>query len=96
MSSWMWIICARCGDGRNAPPFETALFVASSVVSVNRRAMSPAMPASRCFATDGPAPEVAAGAPPGSRYDFFGDEHGKLVLPPGAARPAARRDASNA
>ena len=32
-------------------------------------------------------PEVARGAPPGSQYRFFGDEHGKLILPEGAPRP---------
>ena len=30
---------------------------------------------------------MATGAPPGSRYEFFGDEHGKLILPPGAEKP---------
>lgn len=76
------------GDGRNAPPFETALFVATSVMSVNAPAYVTCDAGLKSFATDGPAPEVAAGAPPGSRYEFFGDEHGKLTLPPGAARPA--------
>ncbi len=74
-------------DGRNAPPFETALFVASSVVSVNQPGYVTCDAGLKSFATDGPVPEVAAGAPSGSRYEFFGDEHGKLVLPPGAARP---------
>jgi D-serine deaminase-like pyridoxal phosphate-dependent protein len=74
-------------DGRNAPPFETALFVATSVVSVNAPGYVTCDAGLKCFATDGPAPEPAAGAPPGSRYEFFGDEHGKLVLPPGAPRP---------
>jgi D-serine deaminase-like pyridoxal phosphate-dependent protein len=31
---------------------------------------------------------VASGAPAGSTYAFFGDEHGRLVLPQGAAKPA--------
>jgi 3-hydroxy-D-aspartate aldolase len=74
-------------DGRNGPPFETALFVASSVVSVNQPGYVTCDAGLKSFATDGPVPEVAAGAPPGSRYEFFGDEHGKLVLPPGAAKP---------
>ncbi|MFS8640701.1 MAG: PASTA domain-containing protein, partial [Symbiobacteriaceae bacterium] len=46
----------------------------------------------KCFATDGPAPELAAGAPPGAHYEYFGDEHGRIVfandgdsLPVGAA-----------
>ena len=74
-------------DGRNVPPFETALFVATSVVSVNQPGYVTCDAGLKSFATDGPLPEVAAGAPPGSRYEFFGDEHGRLVLPPGASRP---------
>jgi D-serine deaminase-like pyridoxal phosphate-dependent protein len=74
-------------EGRNAPPFETALFGATSVVSVNAAGYVTTDGGLKCFATDGPAPEVAGGAPPGSRYAFFGDEHGKLILPEGASRP---------
>lgn len=74
-------------DGHNAPPFETALFVATSVVSTNALGYVTTDAGLKCFATDGPAPEIAAGAPPESRYEFFGDEHGKLILPPGAPRP---------
>jgi 3-hydroxy-D-aspartate aldolase len=75
-------------DGRNAPPFETALFVSTAVVSVNQHGYVTTDAGLKCFATDGPAPVPAAGAPPGSRYEFFGDEHGKLILPPGAQPPA--------
>jgi D-serine deaminase-like pyridoxal phosphate-dependent protein len=39
------------------------------------------------FATDGPKPEIARGAPEGATYAFFGDEHGKLILPEGVAKP---------
>ncbi|HXP31623.1 MAG TPA: DSD1 family PLP-dependent enzyme [Stellaceae bacterium] len=74
-------------DGRNAPPFETSLFVATAVVSVNAVGYVTTDAGLKCFATDGPAPEVARGAPPESRYAFFGDEHGKLILPPSAPRP---------
>jgi 3-hydroxy-D-aspartate aldolase len=78
-------------DGRNAPPFEPALFVQTAVVSVNAAASQGWVTADgglKCFAADGPLPEILAGAPPGSRYEFFGDEHGKVVLPPGSAVPA--------
>lgn len=75
-------------DGRNAPPFETSLFVATSVVSVNAPGYVTTDAGLKCFATEGPMPEPAAGAPPGSCYEFFGDEHGKLFVPAGAARPA--------
>jgi len=74
-------------DGRNAPPFEIALFVATAVVSANAPGYVTTDGGLKCFATDGPAPDVARGAPPGSRYEFFGDEHGKLILAPGAPRP---------
>jgi 3-hydroxy-D-aspartate aldolase len=77
-------------DGRNALPFETALFVQTAVVSVNAAASQGWVTADgglKCFATDGPLPEILSGAPPGSRYEFFGDEHGKVILPPGAAPP---------
>ena len=74
-------------DGRNAPPFETSLFVATAVVGVNQPAYLVTDAGLKSFATDGPLPEPARGAPPGSRYAFFGDEHGKLFVPPGAPRP---------
>ncbi|MBU6508451.1 MAG: DSD1 family PLP-dependent enzyme [Alphaproteobacteria bacterium] len=75
-------------DGRNAPPFETALFVATAVVGVNQPAYLVTDAGLKSFATDGPKPEPARGAPPGSRYEFFGDEHGKLFVPAGVTRPA--------
>jgi 3-hydroxy-D-aspartate aldolase len=74
-------------DGCNAPAFETSLFVATSVVSTNSRGYVTTDAGLKAFATDGPVPEVAKGAPEGSRYEFFGDEHGKLNLPDGAAKP---------
>jgi 3-hydroxy-D-aspartate aldolase len=74
-------------DGRNTPPFETALFVQSAVVSVNARDYVTTDAGLKSFATDGPLPEPALGAPAGSRYEFFGDEHGRLFVPPGAERP---------
>jgi 3-hydroxy-D-aspartate aldolase len=74
-------------DGRNAPPFEPALFLATAVVSANADGYVTTDGGLKSFATDGPAPEVARGAPPGSQYRFFGDEHGKLILPEGAPRP---------
>ena len=74
-------------DGRNAPPFETALFVATAVVSANAPGYVTTDAGLKSFATDGPPPDVARGAPPGSRYEFFGDEHGRLILAAGAPRP---------
>jgi 3-hydroxy-D-aspartate aldolase len=74
-------------DGCNVPAFETALFVATAVVSTNAPGYVTTDAGLKAFATDGPAPEVAIGAPEGSRYQFFGDEHGKLILPDGAEKP---------
>ena len=75
-------------DGRNAPPFETALFVATAVIGVNQPAYLVTDAGLKSFATEGPRPEPTRGAPSGSRYEFFGDEHGKLFVPAAAARPA--------
>jgi D-serine deaminase-like pyridoxal phosphate-dependent protein len=72
-------------DGLNGPPFETALLVQTAVVSVNAPDWVTTDGGIKSFATDGPLPEVASGAPPGSRYQLFGDEHGKLI--PAGPRP---------
>jgi D-serine deaminase-like pyridoxal phosphate-dependent protein len=74
-------------DGRNEMLFETALFVATAVVSAHHDLYVTTDAGLKAFATEGPAPEPARGAPPGSRYEFFGDEHGRLILPPGAPKP---------
>jgi len=74
-------------DGRNALPFETSLFVQTAVVSV----ASAKVPGSyvttdaglKCFATEGPKPEVMSGGPPGAAYAYAGDEHGRLLFAPG-------------
>jgi len=74
-------------EGRNALPFETSLFVQTAVVSTNAPDWVTCDAGLKCFATEGPKPEIARGAPAGSTYTWFGDEHGKLILPPGAPRP---------
>ena len=75
-------------DGRNAPPFETALFVQVAVVSNNAQGYVTCDGGLKCFATENFKPEIASGAPDGSTYTWFGDEHGRLILPEGAAKPA--------
>jgi len=65
-------------DGLNGSPFEMALLVQTAVVSVNGPGWVTTDGGIKCFATDGPLPEVASGADPASRYQLFGDEHGKL------------------
>jgi len=66
-------------------PFKTALFVQCSVVS-NHHPRQPTIDGGfKCFSMDGPLPEIASGAPRGSRYRFYGDEFGKIKLPAGSA-----------
>jgi D-serine deaminase-like pyridoxal phosphate-dependent protein len=67
-------------------PFETTLFMRNSVVSANAEPFVTIDGGFKCFATDGPLPELAAGAPPGARYEYFGDEHGRIVFANGADR----------
>ena len=66
--------------------FEPALFVQASVISANHVGHVTIDAGLKCFATDGPVPDVSRGAPPGTTYKFMGDEHGRLVF----ARPDDR------
>ncbi len=73
-------------------PFEAALFVRTTVVSTNVGGQVTTDGGLKRFASDGPPPEIASGAPDGARYEFKGDEHGRVVfakdgdgLPLGAA-----------
>ena len=76
-------------DGRNALPFETSLFVQTAVVSVASARLPGGYVTTdaglKCFATEGPAPEVMSGGPPGATYAYAGDEHGRLFFTPGTA-----------
>ncbi len=71
-------------DGANEQPFTPSLFVRSSVISANQPGMVTTDAGLKRFATDGPMPRLAAGAPEGSTYRFFGDEFGRVILPDGA------------
>lgn len=73
-------------------PFAPALFVRTAVISANHAGFATTDGGLKRFATDGPLPEIASGAPAGARYRFKGDEHGQVVfardgdsLPLGAA-----------
>ncbi len=68
------------GPRGNAWPFEPALFVAAAVVSANRHNAATTDGGLKAFATDGPPPRVARGAPTDIAYGFMGDEHGRLEL----------------
>jgi 3-hydroxy-D-aspartate aldolase len=77
-------------DGRNAPPFETALFVSTAVVSRNALRSQGWVTVDgglKCFATDVAVPEPFRGAPAGASFKFFGDEHGRMILPEGSKLP---------
>jgi 3-hydroxy-D-aspartate aldolase len=64
----------------NACPFETALIMQNSVVSTNASGFVTIDGGFKCFATDGPTPMVRSGEPGGLRYEFFGDEHGRIIF----------------
>jgi D-serine deaminase-like pyridoxal phosphate-dependent protein len=68
-------------------PFAQSLFVDTTVISANTSGMATADAGLKAFATDGPMPVIASGAPAGSSYRFFGDEYGAVTLPPGASLP---------
>jgi D-serine deaminase-like pyridoxal phosphate-dependent protein len=68
----------------DAQPFEPALFVRTSVISANAAGHVTTDAGLKHFATDGPRPVIARGAPAGAEYHFFGDEHGRIELPEAA------------
>ena len=63
------------------PAFATSLFLHSTVISKNMPGQVTTDAGLKSFATDGPLPLVSAGAPVGTTYSFFGDEHGRLTFP---------------
>lgn len=69
-------------------PFELALHVLATVVSTGPGGRATLNAGTKSMATNGPAPQVILGAPPGTRFAFGGDEQAALTLPPGA--PPAR------
>ena len=71
-------------DGVDVPPFETALLVQTAVVSANAPGYVTVDAGVKSLATDGPVPLVADGK---GRYDFAGDEHGRITIAD-AVRPA--------
>lgn len=61
------------------PPFETSLFVQTTVISANRSGLATTDAGYKAFATDAEPPLIAAGAPDGAAYFFFGDEQGGVL-----------------
>jgi D-serine deaminase-like pyridoxal phosphate-dependent protein len=72
-------------DGCGAPdgdwPFQPALFMATTVVSAQHRALRTCDAGLKAIHSDGPPPRVVAGAAPGSRWRSMGDEHGAIIHP---------------
>ena len=65
----------------------TSLFVQTTVISSNVVSRPTTDAGLKAFATDGPLPTIAAGAPQPAYYKFMGDEQGAVVLPAGTHLP---------
>ncbi len=61
-------------------PFETSLFVQTTVISATMPGLVTTDAGLKSFATEAGAPVIASGAPAGANYFFFGDEQGGLML----------------
>jgi 3-hydroxy-D-aspartate aldolase len=62
-------------------PFRTSLFVQSMVLSNNHPGSATLDAGFKSFAMDGPVPLAHLGAPKGAKFQFYGDEFGKLTWP---------------
>lgn len=71
-----YLACDLTGDGPDASPFQSALFVEASVVSANAKGMVTVDAGLKAFATEGHPPRPVSME---ARYAFMGDEHGALV-----------------
>jgi D-serine deaminase-like pyridoxal phosphate-dependent protein len=60
-------------------PFETSLYVQTTVISANRNHLATTDAGFKSFATDAGPPQIASGAPKGASYFFFGDEQGGIT-----------------
>lgn len=79
-----YLACDLTGDG--TARFRPALFVWTRVLSNRQAGFVTTDAGTKCFATDGPPPAVADGAPPGSTYAMFGDQFGRIDLAAGSDR----------
>jgi 3-hydroxy-D-aspartate aldolase len=61
-------------------PFETSLFVQTSVISASMPGLVTTDAGLKSFATEAGAPIIHSGAPDGANYFFFGDEQGGIML----------------
>ena len=69
-------------------PFQTSLFVQTTVISANREGLATTDAGLKAFATDAGSPAIASGAPPGASYFFFGDEQGGVIYSGGETKLA--------
>jgi D-serine deaminase-like pyridoxal phosphate-dependent protein len=63
----------------STPPFPTALFVQTTVISANHDGLATTDAGFKAFATDAGPPQIVSGAPSGATYFFFGDEQGGIL-----------------
>jgi D-serine deaminase-like pyridoxal phosphate-dependent protein len=77
----------RAADG-GALPFQQSLYVLATVVSNRRPGEITVDAGTKALAVNGPVPDFVIGAGEGARYRFWGDEHGIVTLPQGAATPS--------
>ncbi len=70
------------------PPFETSLFVQTTVISAALPQLCTTDAGLKSFATDAGPPVLASGAGPSASYFFFGDEQGGVLCGEAADRPA--------
>ena len=61
-------------------PFESSLFVQSTVISAAIPGLATTDAGLKSFATEAGAPIIHSGAPEGASYFFFGDEQGGIIL----------------
>ncbi len=78
-------VWTKAGD---APPFETALFVQTTVISAALPQLCTTDAGLKSFATDAGPPVIAKGAGATASYFFFGDEQGGVLCGEAADRPA--------
>jgi D-serine deaminase-like pyridoxal phosphate-dependent protein len=60
-------------------PFETSLFVQTTVISANTAGIVTTDAGLKAFATEAGEPVIQSGAPEGAKYFFFGDEQGGVL-----------------
>ncbi len=70
-------------------PFETALFVQTTVISANTAGLVTTDAGLKAFATEAGSPLIHSGAPEGASYFFFGDEQGGIFLGDKKMEPGA-------